>query len=524
MPTSERPNVLFLLSDEHSFRFMGHVPEARGGEPAHTPAFDRLAASGTVFTDAYCQMPLCTPSRLCILSGREVRRCGAWTNNSVLRPEIPTLPGVLAQSGYETCLVGKMHFGGNLQFAGFKHRPYGDLTGACGHQWEPIDDEERTSMRARTEEAGVTGIPESLIQDVVVAQETVAFLREHAHAHPEQPWFLCASFSRPHFPLTAPKRHLDTYRSEGVTEPRVPACGDAFEHPMSVGMRRGFRAEDIGHDELMAARAAYFACVSYLDEVIGDLLLRMETDGLLDNTIIVYTTDHGEMAGEHGVWWKNGWYEGCTRVPLIVSTPEQRRGEQPAAEQCTPVGLTDLFPTLCSLTGAGTPDGLDGADLSGAVLGQADLADRPIVCDALTPRWGPGTEFRSIRWRDFKYVRFRDAPPLFFDLGQDPGEQADLVSRGTVTETQRQALLFLEDFANRSIDFEEAERERSVRDGSLRQRYHQGLPASTGNLYIMPSGRLINADDPLYHPTVISADAAEAFGDWPGVGGGARGQ
>ena len=516
MARPDRPNVLFLLSDEHSFRFMGHVPEDRGGEPAHTPTLDRLAASGTVFTDAYCQMPLCTPSRLCILSGREVRGCGAWTNNSVLRPEIPTLPGVLAESGYETCLVGKMHFGGSLQFAGFRHRPYGDLTGACGHQWEPIDDQGRKSMRARTADAGVTGVPESLIQDEVVAHETVAFLREHTHARPDQPWFVCASFSRPHFPLTAPERHLDRYWPSGFTEPRVPAAGDAFDHPMSIGMRRGFKAGAIGHDEMLYARAAYFACVSYLDEVVGDLLLRLEGDGLLDSTVIVYTTDHGEMAGEHGVWWKNGWYDGCTRVPLIISTPEQRRGERPAAERSTPVALTDLLPTLCSLTGSGAPDGLDGVDLSPAVCGDTEPGERPIVCDALNPRWGAGTEFRMVRWRRFKYVRFRDASPLFFDLEQDPGEQVDLVSRGTGSAPQREALRFLEDFANRSIDFDEAERERTVRDGSLRQQYRQDVPASTGNLYMLSSGKLINADDPLCHPTVISEDAAAAFGDWPG--------
>ncbi|MGB2824339.1 MAG: sulfatase-like hydrolase/transferase, partial [Phycisphaerae bacterium] len=343
------PNILFLLSDEHSFRFMGHCPPGEGGEPAVTPAFDRLAAEGTVFTDAYCQMPLCTPSRICILTGREVRRCGAWNNNSVLRPELDTLPKALAAAGYETCLVGKMHLGGNQQFVGFRHRPYGDLTGKCGHQWEPIDDPARTGMRARTTEAGVTGVPESLIQDEVVAQETVAWLREHEHARPEAPWFLCASFSRPHFPLTAPRRWFERYWPHGVAEPKVPASGDAYDHPMSVGMREGFMADEIDREEMMRARAAYFACVSYLDEVVGDLLLRLEASGLLDNAVVVYTTDHGEMAGEHGVWWKNGWYEACTRVPLILSTPEQRRGEQPARRCRVPVALVDLYPTLCGL-------------------------------------------------------------------------------------------------------------------------------------------------------------------------------
>jgi len=508
-----RPNILFLLSDEHSFRFMGHVGAEQGGEPASTPTFDGLAEGATVFTDAYCSMPLCTPSRLCILTGREVRRCGAWTNESVLRPELPTLARTFAEAGYQTCLVGKMHLGGNQQFAGFRHRPYGDLTGKCGHQWEPIDSDRRTTMRSRTADVGVTGIPESLIQDEVVAQETVAYLREHGHARPGRPWLLCASFSRPHFPLTAPRRHFERYWPDGVTEPIVGATGDAYGHPMSVGMREGFQADAISHDEMMKARAAYFACVSYLDEVIGDLLLRLDASGLLDNTIIVYTTDHGEMAGEHGVWWKNGWYEACTRVPLIVSLPEQRRDAALACRCTTPVGLADLYPTLCGLAGLDAPDGLEGVDLSDAVGGLAEPPERPIFCDALTPRWGAGTEFRAIRWRQYKYVRFRGAEPLMFDLAADPSEQHNLLAR-PATGDLGEARAYLERIAAESIDFDAAEKERTERDGSLHEQYRQDLPPATPNLYLMPSGKLVDADGPLYHPTVIAESPPDAFGDW----------
>jgi choline-sulfatase len=508
------PNILFLLSDEHGFRYMGHRPPDQGGEPVHTPAFDRLAAGGTVFTNAYCQMPLCTPSRLCILTGKEVRGAGAWYNESVLRPGATTIADVLRGAGYETCLVGKMHLGGRRQFAGFQHRPYGDLTGKTGHQWEPLADDRRHTMRTRTAHVGVTEIPESLIQDEVVAHETVAFLREHHSAHPDQPWFLCASFSRPHFPLTAPRRHFARYWPDGVTEPRVPAGGDAYDHLMSVGMRVGFRADAISYEEMMRARAAYFACVSYLDEVIDDLLLRLDRDGLLDNTVIVYATDHGEMAGEHGVWWKNGWYEACTHVPLIVSTPAQRRGETGVTPCGTPVSLVDLFPTLCALAGAAAPEGLDGADLSPVLAESGEVPERPVYCDSLNPRWGKGTEFRMIRWRRWKYVCFRDAPPLFFDLEEDPGEQRNLVERGASGEARR-ALEEMAHWAETTMDFDAAEVERTVRDGDLAKEYAQHLPRSTGNLYLMPSGKLVNADDPLYGPTVIAETPGQAFDDIP---------
>ncbi len=506
----DRPNILFLFSDEHSFRYMGYMAND-GGEPCSTPAFDQLAMGGTVFTDAYCQMPLCTPSRLCVLTGREAARAGAWTNQSVLRPDLPTMAQVLGEAGYETCLVGKMHLGGNRQFAGFHHRPYGDLTVKCGHQWEPLGDERRSSMRTRTTGAGVTEVPESLIQDRVVATETLGFIREHAAARPDKPWFVCASFSRPHFPLTAPKRHLDKYWPEGVTPPPISAGGDAYDHPMSKGMRHGFQADAIEEQEMMRARAAYFACVSYLDEVIGDLFLQLEKNSLLENTIIVYTTDHGEMAGEHGVWWKNGWYEGCTRVPLIVSTPHQRRGDQPRRVHRIPVALIDLFPTFCGLAGAQKPAGLDGIDLSPCLLGDEEPPRRAIPCDNLTPRWGEGTEFRSLRLDDYKYVRFRNAPPLLFNVVADPGEQHNLIASENPADVA--ARNELEALAA-TLDFDAAQHARE-QDHDLHRRFPLDAPQSTGNLYLMPSGLVINADDPLYHPTIITDTPRRTFSDWP---------
>ena len=160
------------------------------------------------------------------------------------------------------------------------------------------------------------------------------------------------------------------------------------------------------------------------------------------------------------------------------------------------------------------PDELDGIDLSAAIQGEVTLPDRPIFCDALTPRWGAGTEFRSIRWKQYKYVSFRDAPPLFFDLANDPGEQHNLIQRGAEGEA-RDALDYLAQVAADSIDFDEAERERLERDGSLLDQYPLPLPKASGNLYLFPDGRLINADDAmLYSPTVLAKNPADVFGDW----------
>ncbi len=508
-----QPDFLFLFSDEHSFRFLGCLSPEDGGEPVNTPALDQLIIGGTWFTDAYCQMPLCTPSRLCTLTGREVRDAGAWTNSSILRPGQPTIASLLGDAGYATCLVGKMHLGGSRQAAGFQARPYGDLTGSCGHQWEPIRDDDRHGMRARTAGAGVTGIPESLIQDQIVAQESIAWLREQYNRDPDRPTFLCASFSRPHFPLTAPARHIDHYWPHGVTSPPIPAAGDAYDHPMSVGMRQGFSADAVTQEEMLRARAAYFASVSYLDEVIGDMLIRLDNDKLLDNTVIIYSTDHGEMAGEHGVWWKNGWYEGCTRVPLIISTPEQRRGDSPSTICSIPVGLIDLLPTICAMAGIEAPDDVAGLDISPAIRRSGELPRRHIACDALVPRWGDGTEFRMLRLDTYKYVRFRNAPPLLFNLRTDPGEQHNLIDstdRDDVAARQE-----LAEIADSTMDFDQAEHERLHRDESLQQQFPLHVDGHFMNLYTFPDGRVVSADDVIYAPRIASDNIDTFFTDWP---------
>ncbi|TVQ29427.1 MAG: hypothetical protein EA382_00225 [Spirochaetaceae bacterium] len=504
-----RPNILFLLSDEHSYRFLGARAGSPEGESVLTPTLDSLIARGTHFTDAYCQMPLCTPSRISLLTGLEPRACGAWMNESVLRPELPTVASLLGDAGYRTALIGKMHLGGSAQFAGFQSRPYGDLTGKTGHQWEPIEDDDRHTMRVRTAKAGITGIPESLLQEQVVAQETVSWVREQEAIDPGSPWFACASFSRPHFPLTAPRRWIDHYRRTGITEPKVAPGGDAYDHPMSVGMRKGFHADAIDHEEMMNARLGYFACVSYLDEIIGDLLQRLERSGSLDNTVIVYTTDHGEMAGEHGVWWKNGWYDACTRVPLIVSTPDQRRADVAANSCATPVGLVDLLPTLCGFARVEVPANATGRDLGPAISGGA-LDEVPVTCDVLYPRWGAGTEFRMVRCGDYKYVRFRDAPPLAFDLRRDPGEQVNLLAHGDLAPDVRAAIDALKRHAEQSIDFDAVDSERTERDGDLDRVYQSSLPSATGNLYVYPSGELVNADDAMLYDRSVVAKSAEA--------------
>ena len=497
-----RPNILFLFSDEHSYRCLSLL-DGQTGEPVQTPTLDGLAKHGAYFSSAYCQSPLCTPSRICLLTGRSPMTSGGWANGSYLKPEIPTVASAFSDAGYAACLVGKMHLGGANQMAGFANRPYGDLTGGAGHQRDPLSKSEGGfEMRSRTADAGLTEIPESALQEQVIVRETVTFLREQTAAEPDRPWFLCASFSRPHFPLTAPRRFLSKYWPEGITPPKVGRTGDTASHPMTVGMAKGFRTEEVSEQEMMKARAAYFACVDYLDEILGDLLHLMERSGLLENTVIVYTTDHGEMAGEHGMWWKNSWHEAASRVPLIIQTPSQRSGVSPGTRLDAPVSLADLFPTLCGLANIEAPDGLEGRDLSKAVTTGTEPPAEPVFVDNPLPRWGEGSEHRLVRLGKYKLVRFRGMMPhLLFDLEADPLEQRNLLVNGT--EEEKAAGRQLKALVDGSWDFDAAEAQRRSDEEELgRNAFREGARRH-GNCYQMPDGRIVVADTPLYDPRVV---------------------
>lgn len=514
---TERPNILFLLSDEHSYRFLSARSVENGGEPCRTPTLDGLIEQGAHFTNTYCQMPLCTPSRIAMLVGRHSHRAGAWNNSSIVPPDLPTFASRLTDHGYATCTVGKMHLGGSRQFAGFQHRPYGDFGGPCAHQFDPLHSYQvgghlpGMDLRSRTVDAGLMEVPESQLQEAAVANESIAWLREHRQARPDQPWLLMSSFSRPHFPLTAPRRHFDRYWPDGVTAPRIAAgSGDSGQHPMTLGAISGFRTGEIEREEGHRARAAYFACVDFLDELLGDYLVRLERDGALDNTVIIYASDHGEMCGEHGLWWKNTWHEASARVPLIISTPEHRRGEVPAQVIDDPASLADLFPTFCGFAGADLPDELDGIDLSGPSRGDASraLQERPgVVTEALMPRWGEGTEFRLIRSRRHKYVAFRGVDDLAFDLTTDPDEQTNLLSSGPVPpELEALRTHLVGDF-----DFDAVEASRQQQTAELRARFPARTKASTPNQVLRGDGKLVEADSPLYDADVVSTDIDADF-------------
>jgi choline-sulfatase len=411
-----------------------------------------------------------------------------------------------------------MHLDGSRQYAGFDHRPYGDLIGHGGHQGEPpkpvIQGDQMPDWEHLLTETGVTNIPESLLQEQNVVQESMSFLREHRHRRSDQPWFLWASFSRPHWPRTVPKRHFDRYWPDDVPEPKISDESGTYDHPVVDATAEFTHSRGITDEQQRRARAAYFACVDYLDEIIGSFLTQLEDAGFLDNTIIVYTSDHGEMGGEHGLWEKATWYEASAHVPLFIQLPSHRSGKQEPRNFDTPVNLLDLYPTLCNLVGASPPEGLDGTDLSDALRTNTSPQSRPIFVDSFVSQ-NPDHHYRMVREGRYKYVHFRDAPDLLFDLESDPLESENLLeSDGSDIDSIRERL---KGIIEESIDFEEVTAARE-RDASLKSEYELGTSSGDPNQYEFPDGRIVDADTPLYHPHVVCDSPELIFDDYPDQG------
>jgi choline-sulfatase len=358
--------------------------------------------------------------------------------------------------------------------------------------------------------AGKIQYPESLLQEQTVVDETVSFLREHQSSSPDTPWFLCASFSRPHTPYTAPERYVNEYWPDGVTE---PTTGEKLDHLLNNRIEEWMESNYLTSEETMRARAAYFACVSYLDEIIGDLLARLKRDGLLDNTIIVYTSDHGDMIGDHSLWGKRIWYEDSARVPLIVQTPGHRSGDVPTANFSTPVSLEDLYPTICGLANVTAPEELNGVDLSNSIESGNEPERDPVSFEFFEPVLGDQIAYHAVRTDEYKYIGFSDAPDLLFHLESDPNEERDLISEED-SEHEGKIEEFRREF-DESVDFETMFEERE-RAKQMESEFELEIPTGTGNVFHMPDGRLIDADTPLYKPHILSEDAETAFRDFSG--------
>ncbi len=499
----ERPNILLIVSDEHNSEVGGFA-----GDPVvKTPALDSIASNGVRLENTFCQSPVCTPSRMSFLTGKNITGCSAWNNHWVLFPEHKTIADSFSGAGYATCLMGKMHFGGKLQYHGFQRRPYGDLRHGLAHQPDPID---MFPNSGGVIHAGASEIPESLQQENIVSVESAAWIENHMAEKPEQPWFMCASYNKPHAPLVCPSRYLKRYLNK-VPSARNDDDDTAAMHDYVASQRRRMGLADVSREQHDIARAAYWGCVNFLDDCIGMMLDRLERSGALENTIIVYISDHGDMIGNHGLWWKAVYYDEAVRVPFIISGPGIPRGESRKGL----AALTDLYPTLCSMSGIELPENIDGVDISPLIHDSRSCRDSVISeyygMGVMTHKKGKapsGGNMRMIRTEERKYVNLPGGDDLLFDLASDPYEKKNRISDPDMASSAAELKERLcGDTTWKMIE------ERIESDRIRSEEYRSGIRPTTPNQYQLPDGRIFDAESALYDARWLQT------GDGKGIAG-----
>jgi choline-sulfatase len=414
-----------------------------GNSATRAPAMSELAESGVVFDAAYTASPLCAPARASLLTGLLPSRTGVYDNAAEFRAEIPTFAHHLRSAGYRTVLAGKMHFCGPDQLHGFEERLTTDIYPA-DFGWTPDWEHPETRPSWYHDMSSVTEAGPCLRSNQLDFDEEVAFAAErslfgHIRSGDERPFCYVVSFSHPHDPFTIPRQWWDLYRDEDIPMPATPDQPPEL-HPHERRLRAvcGADATVVNADQVRAARRAYYGAISYLDSQIARLLAVLRDTGRLDDTVIIVTSDHGEMLGERGAWYKMSCYEGSARVPLIIWSPRRFAARRVTA----PVSTMDLLPTLVDLASAADPPEvtgpLDGRSLLPHLYGSPDRDET--VAEYLAE--GAIAPIVMIRRGRHKFVHSPADPDQLFDLSADPLElvnlAADPAGAGLVADFRRQ--------------------------------------------------------------------------------------
>lgn len=437
-------NVLFISTDD-----MRTDLGMYGHSLAHTPNLDKLAKEGVLFERAYCQYPLCGPSRASLLTGRKPTTSGLYGNREWFGASFPdwkSIPMFFKENGYNTLRAGKIFHGGiddtDAWVKGGEKRQYnspinkeqptkvsdvqyyfniwrsapkltkGADVNVSSDRWEAVDGEER-----------------ELIGDTKVADRTIEYLRQSKESG--EPFFIACGFSKPHTPFVAPKEFFDLYNTEDIELPvnfsSLPAVPLGFPQG-SIRLRNTdlFINRVAAPDEAKEFIKAYLACISYVDWNVGRVIAELDRLGLRDNTIIVFWSDHGYQLGERGKWSKAGslWEQG-TRVPFIIHDP-RAKGNGKASSRI--VQLIDMYPTLAEACGLQVPDGLDGESL-------VDLLNDPNK-EWLKPAYTVWNENNKgitgvvVRTEQWRYAEFfgNGSGAFLTDAINDPHELVNLVA------------------------------------------------------------------------------------------------
>jgi len=415
-PKSSAPlNVLILKSDEHNPKYSSVY-----GHPfIHTPNMERLAKHGTVFENHYCPSPLCRPSRSAFMSGLRVHQNQAYSNCNIFTSDLPTYGGVLNEQGVHTVHIGKTDVYRESGSLGFSEmilpwdRP---KPGDINISRKPLairtgDGDERSKGFGLVE-----GDP--FTDDRKLVSAAIDWLNTRAPVL-GKPWTMEVNIGKPHFPHMVTKELWDMY-AEHADLPKHGKEAESANHPYTLDLRAHFETDKTTESQIRGLRRGYYGCVTFVDSQLGRLLDALEKTGLSKNTILAYTSDHGEMLGKFGMWWKCSLYEDSVRVPLIVAGPGFKRNHRVK----TPVDQMDFQASIFKSLRAKRP-----AHWVGQPLQRIATNDKRRI--VFSEYHGHGTRAGAyvIRKDKWKLIYYRLAPHQLFDLETDPDELVNLAEK-----------------------------------------------------------------------------------------------
>lgn len=466
-----KPNIITIITDQQRLDSLG----CAGSSFVNTPNLNRLAGNGAFFTRAYCSNPVCTPSRASILSGCYVSKHGAWNVGMNVPQDVKFLSHHLHPAGYRTHYVGKAHLNAS---GGPKDKSleaqidedtvvdgpyYGfetveltrghSLRGVTGHyaQWikqklgDGLPDEFPAEEKASYNFGGTAcewDMPLELHNSTWVAERSAAFIEEMESS--DQPFLLCCGFQDPHHPHALPKEYAAKLEPEKIPLPAYRE-GELMDKPPHFAMaRRGelciseFRGgfavagqgdspgyEDVTDEEARLGKAYYYGMVELIDQAVGRIISALEKTGQLANTLIIFTTDHGELLGDHGIWMKGPFhYEQIVNVPLIMSWPKHIPQGMVVDEM---VSLVDVAPTVLSLCREPIPHSMDGVDLVPMLKGQQNQAREHVLIECIDDPDRLRLKTIVTKQHKLTYYLEKDFGELY-DLVEDPEELVNLWS------------------------------------------------------------------------------------------------
>lgn len=415
------PNFLILMVDQLNGTLFPDGP----ADWLHAPNLKALAARSTRFSNCYTASALCAPGRASFMSGQLPSVTGVYDNAAEFPSDLPTYAHHLRRAGYQTSLSGKMHFVGPDQMHGFEERLTTDIYPA-DFGWTP--DYRKPGERidwwyhnmGSVTGAGVAETSNQMEYDDEVAHNACAKLYDLARGHDARPWCLTVSFTHPHDPYVARRKYWDLYEDCEHLLPPVPAMDyeEHDAHSKRIFDANDWRSYDITEDHIRRSRRAYFANISYLDDKIGEILDVLERTR--QEATILFVSDHGDMLGERGLWFKMSFFEGSSRVPLMIASPEMAPGAVK-----TPVSTIDVCSTLADLAGVDMSEvapWTEGTSLKAMQDGKVERG--PVAMEyAAEASNAPLVALRDGR---FKYTRCALDPEQLFDLEADPHELTNL--------------------------------------------------------------------------------------------------